>query len=82
MLIYLWNHDIYRFPIAIKMPKNTNTQEVALFLDEAKTMLEVGVYHEHIVNLQGIAHKKGEAGESFAEVQYIIYHLLNYQSHS
>ena len=31
-----------------------NEDEVPLLLDEAKTMWSVGVYHENIVNLQGI----------------------------
>ena len=30
------------------------TDELALLLDEAKTMWKVGSYHENIVNLQGI----------------------------
>ena len=37
----------------IKSDKNTS-DEIALLLDEAKTMWAVGSYHENIVNLQGI----------------------------
>ena len=46
---------MYRFPIAIKSPLNVDAQEIESFLDEAKSMLQIGEYHNHIVNLQGIA---------------------------
>ena len=39
------------------MPDN---DDLPLLLDEAKTMWNVGAYHENIVNLQGItAHEEG-----------------------
>jgi hypothetical protein len=44
----------FRFPVAIKAPMTTNYNEVQTFWEEAKSMVEVGTYHDHIVNLQGI----------------------------
>ena len=46
-----------RFPIAIKAPINVDAQEIRLFLDEAKSMLQIGEYHNHIVNLQGVTYE-------------------------
>ena len=47
---------VCRFPIAIKTPQITDSQGISLCLDEAKSMFEIGSYHDHIVNLQGIAY--------------------------
>ena len=33
---------------------HVNEEEISLLLDEAKTMIKVGSYHDNIVNLQGI----------------------------
>ena len=54
----------YRFNIAIKtnrmapsskmFPGNSEDNDLGPLLDEAKTMLDVGSYHENIVNLQGV----------------------------
>ena len=52
-----------RFNIAIKTNRmvssgkafpGTNDNDLGPLLDEAKTMLDVGSYHENIVNLQGV----------------------------
>ena len=43
-----------RFPVAIKAPRTTNDNELQTFWEEAKSMVEVGTYHDYIVNLQGI----------------------------
>ena len=44
----------FSFPIAIKSSKLGDTQSVSLLMDEAKSMIEIGIYHNHIVNLQGV----------------------------
>ena len=38
------------------------------FLDEAKSMFQVGTYHNHIVNLQGITVGVGEDDGKLSEV--------------
>ena len=45
-----------RFPIAIKYPTSNNLEKIDLFLEEAKTMLRIGSYHDYIVNLQGVTY--------------------------
>ena len=60
------NH--FRFPVAIKSPKRCNEREVIEFLNEAKSMLEVSVYHENIVNLQGITYTKMDRADSTIKV--------------
>ena len=57
-----WN----RFAIAIKVPQPGI--RVALFLDEAKSMLEIGEYHDNIVNLQGICYSINEETRSLPKV--------------
>ena len=41
---------------------------VELFLDEAKSMLEIGEYHDNIVNLQGICYGMDEEKRSLSKV--------------
>ena len=48
------------------MPKPGTS--VALFLDEAKSMLEIGEYHDNIVNLQGISYSIDEETRSLSKV--------------
>ena len=48
-------NKFYRFPIAVKNPRNFSNDQIEVFLDETKSMLELGTYHDHIVNLQGIS---------------------------
>ena len=57
-----WN----RFAIAIKVPNQGIGVE--LFLDEAKSMLEIGEYHDNIVNLQGICYSIDEETRSLSNV--------------
>ena len=66
---------VYRglFAIAIKIPRNDgDTQEIDLFLDEAKSMLEIGSYHDNIVNLQGIAYEMNVQQDYFTEVLHTV----------
>ena len=47
----------FSFPIAIKVPLRTGQHGLTeLLTEEAKTMLKIDSYHEHIVNLQGITY--------------------------
>ena len=47
----------FRYPVAIKCARVKSDVDVANFLDEVKSMLEINDYHENIVNLQGITYK-------------------------
>ena len=59
----------FRFPIAIKCAQNIGPEKTSLFLDEAKTMLQIGSYHDFIVNLQGIIYNSNEEDEQAPEVR-------------
>ena len=47
---------IYRFPIAIKTSTGNEPKHIDMILEEAKTMIQLVKYHDHIVNLQGITY--------------------------
>ena len=59
---------LHRFAIAIKDPLNNNYEEILAFLDEAKSMVQIGDYHNHIVNLQGIIYETSEIGKNMTQV--------------
>ena len=63
-----------RFPIAIKTSQNVDPEESDSILDEAKSMFQVGKYHNHIVNLQGITFGVIKAGERLSEVGFLYLH--------
>ena len=65
------------FPIAIKCTQNIGPEKTCLFLDEAKTMLQIGSYHDFIVNLQGIIYNMSNADDQTPEVNLSLMHLLN-----
>ena len=46
-------------------------QEIDLCLDEAKSMLEIGAYHDNIVNLQGVTYKKNYQEGNLTEVSLL-----------
>ena len=54
--------------MAIKTPKDADAHTIQLFLDEAKTMLQIGKYHDFIVNLQGIILKTHEDNKQVSDV--------------
>ena len=56
------------FPVAIKYPSSAELQNIDLFLEEAKTMIRIGSYHDYIVNLQGIIYNEDESGNKIPEV--------------
>ena len=49
-----------------------NGQGIELFLDEAKTMLEINEDHDHILNLQGIIVGWNAIEKQFSEVCNIV----------
>ena len=58
----------YRFPVAIKHPQKLGENDMKLFFEEAKSMLEINDYHENIVNLQGIAYGKEDIQNKLPKV--------------
>ena len=63
---------LLRFPVAIKCAQNVGPEKRTLFLDEAKTMLQIGSYHDFIVNLQGIIYNTNSNEDQALEVIYKI----------
>ena len=49
-----------------------NNDEMQLFLEEAKNMLEIGEYHENIVNLQGLVYGKEDMEKGLPRVRCIV----------
>ena len=47
-------------------------QGIELLMDEAKTMLEINDYHDHIVNLQGILVGWNSIEQQLSEVSNIV----------
>lgn len=43
--------------------------DVDLLIDEAKTMLSIGAYHENIVNLQGIGYEIDQNNKCISQVR-------------
>ena len=87
-LINLSTHGIFRWNIAIKTSSltkqnirtndrysqsaNSLNDEIASLMDEARTMLKVGQYHENIVNLQGITIVPNEALIRQVNISYML----------
>ena len=61
-------HIPFRFPVAIKTSKSEAFQGIEMILDEAKTMIEIGAYHNHIVNLQGVTYSLNLEEKRFLDV--------------
>ena len=68
MLIFYSSQMTPSFPVAIKYPSSAELQNIDLFLEEAKTMIRIGSYHDYIVNLQGIIYNEDEGGNKIPEV--------------
>ena len=67
--LYIYIYDIpFRFPVAIKTSKSEAFQGIEMILDEAKTMIEIGAYHNHIVNLQGVTYSLNLEEKRFLDV--------------
>ena len=65
----------YRFPIAIKNPISMHPKQIDSMLEEAKNMFQLGRYHDHIVNLQGITYELNKSDRYVSKVRQKI--LLN-----
>ena len=48
----------FRFPVAVKTSSDPNSKQLELLLEEAKNMIQLTKYHDHIVNLQGVTYTK------------------------
>ena len=66
--MYTYIYIPFRFPIAIKTSKSEAFQGIEMILDEAKTMIEIGSYHNHIVNLQGVTYSLNLEEKRFLDV--------------
>ena len=62
--------EFLRFPVAIKTPSGNDHKQTELLLEEAKNMLRLKRYHDHIVNLQGITYRLDEDGKSISSVVF------------
>ena len=47
-----------------------NNEEMQMFLEEAKNMLEIGEYHENIVNLQGLVYGMEDIDKGLPKVRF------------
>ena len=47
----------FRFRVAIKASIKPDVESISLLLEEAKNMVQIGQYHNHIVNLQGLVYE-------------------------
>ena len=55
----------------MKYPTSNDFEKIELFLEEAKTMLRIGGYHDYIVNLQGLVCEIDGDGDKMPEVSEI-----------
>ena len=53
----------------MKFPTSNDFEKIDLFLEEAKTMLRIGGYHDYIVNLQGLVYEINEDDDRMPEVR-------------
>ena len=65
----------------MKTSSTTNDpKQTGLILEEAKNMLQLKRYHDHIVNLQGISYTLDEDAKSISSVKSSYYHYICYFS--
>ena len=76
-LTHIFKYIPFRFPVAIKTSKSEAFQGIEMILDEAKTMIEIGAYHNHIVNLQGVTYSLNLEEKRFLDVRNDINNYLN-----
>ena len=69
--------NLCRFPVAIKNPQHFGYQEMLIFLEEIKSMLEIDRYHENIVNLQGIVYGKEDVSKGLPKVYFCFLNLFS-----
>ena len=66
--------------MAIKNPVPFGSQEMLIFLEEIKSMLEIDQYHENIVNLQGIVYGKEDVAKGLPKVYFSLFHFISEQA--
>ena len=62
--------------MAIKNPVPFGSQEMLIFLEEIKSMLEIDQYHENIVNLQGIVYGKEDVTKGLPKVYFSFFQIF------
>ena len=50
----------FRFSVAIKTSLKQDLEDISSLLEEAKSMIQIGQFHNHIVNLQGLVYEHNE----------------------
>ena len=71
---------ISRFPVAIKNPVPFGYEDMLIFLEEIKSMLEIDQYHENIVNLQGIMYGKEDVAKGLPKVYFSLIQTFSEQA--
>ena len=59
----------FRFPVAVKTSSDHNSKQLELLLEEAKNMIQLTKYHDHIVNLQGVTYTKDKESNIITSVR-------------
>ena len=62
--------------MAIKNPVPFGSQEMLMFLEEIKSMLEIDQYQENIVNLQGIVYGKEDVAKGLPKVYFSLLQIF------
>ena len=70
-MLRFFSINFFSFPIAVKTSLNNGEGQMELLQEEAKTMLKIDSYHEHIVNLQGITYTWDLEKQNISEVTKI-----------
>ena len=52
----------------MKTSKSADLRGIEQFLDEAKSMIKIDTYHDHIVNLQGVTYTWDAKEKMFTDV--------------
>ena len=79
---YIIHLNSFRFPIAIKTSSGIDFKQNDLILDEAKNMIQLTKYHDHIVNLQGLTYTVDERSVEISSVRRQSIFLPNLLSYS
>ena len=59
---------IFRFWVAIKTSLRQESEDISSLLEEAKSMVQIGQYHDHIVNLQGLIYEHSKVETNLCKV--------------
>ena len=66
--------------MAIKNPVPFGYEDMLIFLEEIKSMLEIDQYHENIVNLQGIMYGKEDVAKGLPKVYFSLIQTFSEQA--